>query len=147
MAIAAEKQAPGFSTAAEKAYRTLREKILTGEFAQGEKLSQRKMAALAGVSIIPVIEALVRLEHDGLVEYKPQWGARVPLLTEEKVRDLFAFREAIECQVARLLAGSLTTHQKQRLQELADQLAPRQILELHDDMAELAQHEDAPVGN
>lgn len=61
-----------FKTAADVAYDIIKDKILSGELKPGMKLSKRKMARLAGVSVIPVIEALNRLEADWLVESKPQ---------------------------------------------------------------------------
>lgn len=111
-----------FTTASERAYRVIREKILCGELEPGARLSQRKMAALSGVSIIPVIEALLRLEHDGLIEQRPQWGARVTMLTEERIRDLCLFREAIECQVARVLAPMLDEAGHEELRQMATHL-------------------------
>ena len=62
-----------FQTASDVAYQIISQKILDGEFPPGMKLSRRKMAEAAGVSVIPVIEALKRLESDSLVESKPQW--------------------------------------------------------------------------
>ncbi len=111
-----------FTTASERAYRIIREKILSGELEAGARLSQRKMAALSGVSIIPVIEALLRLEHDGLIEQRPQWGARVTVLSDERIRDLCLFREAIECQVARTLTETLDDAMMDVLKDMAVEL-------------------------
>jgi len=111
-----------FTTASERAYRIIREKILSGQLEPGARLSQRKMAALSGVSIIPVIEALLRLEHDGLIEQRPQWGARVTVLSEERIRDLCLFREAIECQVARTLTEKLDDAVMEELKNMATEL-------------------------
>jgi len=96
-----------FRTSAEVAYDLICSRILSGEFPPGTKLSRRKMAALTGVSIIPVIEALHRLEDEGLVESKPQWGSRVIELTPEVISDRYALREAVECQVVRILCNRL----------------------------------------
>ena len=52
-----------FQTASDVAYRIISQKILDGEFPPGMKLSRRKMAEATGVSVIPVIEALKRLEE------------------------------------------------------------------------------------
>jgi DNA-binding GntR family transcriptional regulator len=66
-----------------------------------------------------VIEALKRLEDDKLVESRPQWGSFVTVPTLEKVIETYQFREAIECQVARMVAVSLTPEQKEELGEIA----------------------------
>ena len=107
----------------ETAYDIIAGKILNGEFPPGEKLSIRAMAKLTGVSMIPVIEALHRLEHEGLVESFPRWGSRVVELTPETIRDRNSLREAVECQAARILAETeLSSDQRRRLQYLAEEL-------------------------
>ncbi len=111
-----------FKTAGQKAYDIIFRKIINGEFAPGFKLSRRKMAEVTGVSVIPVIEALNRLEEDGLVESKPQWGSFVTVPTQKKIEDMYVLREAIECQVARIMATKMTEAQEQQLREIAKAL-------------------------
>ncbi|PNV60208.1 GntR family transcriptional regulator [Clostridium sp. chh4-2] len=111
-----------FQTASDVAYRIISQKILDGEFPPGMKLSRRKMAEATGVSVIPVIEALKRLEEDRLVESKPQWGSFVTIPTLEKIKQSYQLREAIECQSARILSQSMTAEQKNILVEIATEL-------------------------
>ncbi len=111
-----------FQTAADVAYQIISQKILDGEFPPGMKLSRRKMAEVTGVSVIPVIEALKRLEEDRLVESKPQWGSFVTTPTVEKIREVYQLREAIECQSARHLAKHMTEGQRTVLMEIATEL-------------------------
>ncbi len=113
----------GFETAADTAYERIRAGILGGQFQPGTKLSRRKMAAFAEVSVIPVIEALHRLENDGLVESQPHQGSIVVELTHEKLQHYATLREALECQVAReLCKKELKQSEIQRLKELAQEL-------------------------
>ncbi len=112
----------GFKTAGQVAYDIISEKILAGVFEPGMKLSRRKMAELTGVSVIPVIDALNRLEEDGLVESKPQWGSFVTTPTRKKIIEMYMLREAIECQVARILADGMTSEQEKILREIAKPL-------------------------
>ncbi len=109
-------------TAAEMAYDIICRKIIGGEIPPGAKLSRRNMAKLTGVSIIPVIEALHRLEDEGLVESSPYNGSQVIQLTQETIADRYALREAVECQVARILAREMTPEQEDRLRRLAEEL-------------------------
>ena len=105
------------------AYDAIAEKILSGELPPGEKLSIRAMATLTGVSTIPVIEALHRLEYEGLVESFPRWGSRVVALTPETIRDRNALREAVECQAVRIVAETaISTEEQYWLRTLAEQL-------------------------
>ncbi|MFV0439807.1 MAG: GntR family transcriptional regulator [Lachnospirales bacterium] len=107
-------------TASEQAYEIISKKILTGEFPPGMKLSKRKMAAVTGVSVIPVIEALNKLEDEGLVESKPQWGSFVMIPTKEKIEDILVLREAIECQIAREVVCKITKEDEKELRELGE---------------------------
>ena len=108
-----------FQTAADLAYRIISQKILDGEYAPGMKLSRRKMADATGVSVIPVIETLKRLEEDRLVESKPKWGSFVTVPTKQKIIDSYQLREAIEAQSARYLAEHMTQLQHDELWEIA----------------------------
>ena len=111
-----------FITAPDVAYSIIVQKILDGEFPPGMQLSRRKMAEITNVSVIPVIEALKRLEEDGLVESKPKWGSYVTIPTVEKVSDSLEAREAIECQIARILSEKMTDEQFNELYQIAEEL-------------------------
>ena len=111
-----------FKTAADVAYEVICEKIIGGELRPGEKLTRRGMAQLTGVSIIPVIEALHRLENEGLVDSEPHFGSHVIRLTDDTIRDKFAMRLAVECQVARILAKHHSDEQIGHLTYLSDAL-------------------------
>src|SRR4051812_47175129 len=71
----------------------LAQRITRGESAPGERLTEPRLAELAGVSRSPVREALRILEGEGLVEITPRHGARV---THVGVRDA---RELYECRL------------------------------------------------
>lgn len=53
------------------AYRALRDAIVAGELAPGERLNDVELARWLGMSRTPVREALTRLEEGGLVQTKP----------------------------------------------------------------------------
>lgn len=117
-----QEENTGFITAGQIAYNIISQKILEGEFEPGMKLSRRKMADLTGVSVIPVIDALNRLEEDGLVESKPQWGSFVTIPTRKKIIEMYMLREAVECQVARILAETMNEEQENELRKIAKPL-------------------------
>jgi len=89
-----------------KVCRILKQRIQSGRLKPGERLVRRTIANDLNVSPIPVIEALYKLEKEGLVEHVPMQGARVKRLTMEQVRNDLVLREAIESQCARLLAAA-----------------------------------------
>lgn len=91
----------------ERVQRLLRQRIVQGGLRPGQRLVRRVLAKELGVSPIPVIEALHRLEQEGLVEHEPNVGARVRPLNLEQIQDDLVLREAIESQILRLLVGRL----------------------------------------
>jgi len=109
-------------TSGERTYQIILQKLLKGEFPPGMRLTRRPLAKMLGVSHIPVLEALKRLEQDGLIEYHPHWGAIVSVPTATRIHDVFLLREAVECQIARILADSLSDDQKAQLKKLATEL-------------------------
>jgi hypothetical protein len=93
---------------AQRAYLIMLERILRGDFAIGQLISRRKIAADLGISFLPASEALLRLECDGLLESRPRAGTRIRIPTREDVRGYFMVREALEVQAAIIFAGSST---------------------------------------
>ncbi|MCE9679634.1 GntR family transcriptional regulator [Shewanella sp. AS1] len=74
----------------------LREKILSGELGAGEALRQSALADSLNVSRIPLREALVQLEAEGLVKFEAHKGASVAPLSAKQVTELFELRALIE---------------------------------------------------
>ena len=85
----------------------LRRRIQNGALEPGRRLVRQALARELGVSPIPVIEALHRLEHDGLVEHVPNIGARVVAATPERSAGDRVLRCAIEGEIGRTLARRL----------------------------------------
>lgn len=105
-----------------EAYVLLRERILRGELAIGKVISRRKVAAELGLSLLPVSEALQRLEQEGLLESRPRAGTRVKIPTEQEVRGHYVVREALEVQSAKLFATVATAQERSQLQRLAERV-------------------------
>ena len=76
-------------TKQERAYRTIRERILSGEYGPGHRVVIGSLATELGVSALPVREAIRRLEAEGLVVFRPNAGAHVapadPFVFEEEM--------------------------------------------------------------
>jgi GntR family transcriptional regulator, rspAB operon transcriptional repressor len=104
---------------AEQAYQLILDQILQGTLPLGAAVSRRSLARQFGVSLVPVAEALQRLEVEGLVESRPRAGTRVRVPTVDEVRQQFEVREALECQSARLCAQRLTFHESLELKRAA----------------------------
>ena len=83
-------------TLGERVHAELRELLMSGELAPGQKMSLRSVAETLGVSIMPVREAVARLVSDRSLEVLPNRAVRVPLMSRVRFRELTAVRLAIE---------------------------------------------------
>ncbi|MFT6031759.1 MAG: DNA-binding GntR family transcriptional regulator [Arenicella sp.] len=99
---------------------TLRDAIITGEIAQGTKLSETKMAKELDVSRGPLREAIRRLEGMNLIMYIPQQGARVVTLSRELILQLYDTREALESKAVALAAVKMTSQEIDELHREID---------------------------
>jgi len=106
----------------EHAYHSIRNRILRGELPFGASLSRRILAEELGISIVPVGDALQRLENEGLVESRPRVGTRVRVPTPLAVRGHYIVREALETQAARIFAEKASSSERQEIKRMAEQL-------------------------
>lgn len=81
---------------------TLRNAIIDGTFKAGERLVERKVCDLLGVSRTLVREALRQLEAEGLVENAPYRGPSVAVLLPAQVQEIYEMRGALEGLAAKL---------------------------------------------
>lgn len=95
----------------------LREKILSGEIVAGQPLRQAALAEELNVSRIPVREALLQLEAEGLVTFEPHKGASATELNLDQVDELFELRAMIEGD---LLAASIVNISDEALAQATD---------------------------
>ena len=108
-------------TMQDKAYQEIKILILRKELPVAEFLSQRMLARRVNCTVIPVREALKRLENDGLIESVPRWGVRIPQDTEARVRDRYFLRETLEIAAVRRI-------REQRAAAAQEQLMARAVL-------------------
>jgi DNA-binding GntR family transcriptional regulator len=113
---------PERSSLSERAYLVIRGRILKGEMQLGSSLSRRKVAADLGMSMLPVAEALQRLENEGLVESRPRIGTRVFRPTADDIREHYEIREALESQAARLYAERASVADRLEMMAMAENL-------------------------
>jgi len=81
-------------------YNTLREAIFSGELRPGDAIREAHMARALHVSQPTVREALLQLEHAGLVTRSPQRETVVTRLTSEDIRERAALRVLLESEAA-----------------------------------------------
>jgi DNA-binding GntR family transcriptional regulator len=77
-------------------YRQLREAILGGELVPNQRLVEAEMSSTFQLPRAAVRTALVRLEHEGLIEREPHRGARVRRVSEQEAIEILQVRAALE---------------------------------------------------
>lgn len=91
----------------------LRDLILRGEFAPGQRLAEQQLAERLGASRTPVRAALVTLEQECLVQVNETGGYLVRQFTPREVADAIAVRGHLEGMAARLVAEHGVSRQLQ----------------------------------
>jgi DNA-binding GntR family transcriptional regulator len=101
---------------------SLRQRIMSGEFKEGDQLIQDAIAKEYDVSRIPVREALRQLEADGLVLLKMHKGAIVTSIPTEQIAELFELRALLECDLLSYAVPRMTPAHITAAQAILDQL-------------------------
>jgi DNA-binding GntR family transcriptional regulator len=99
-------QAP--TTVANYVAAEVRAGILQGRYPLGSRIDQQALADELGASIIPVREALRRLEAEGLVKIYPRKGAFVAEFPFQDLGEINLMRERLEALALELAIGRLT---------------------------------------
>jgi GntR family transcriptional regulator, trigonelline degradation regulator len=86
----------------------IRQAILTRRFVPGQRLIERELCELTGVSRTPVREALRQLESEGLVVMVPNRGPVVAEITADEAAEIYDARAALESLAARRFAERAT---------------------------------------
>jgi DNA-binding GntR family transcriptional regulator len=105
-------------TTQELVFEFLRNAILSGKLRGGSRLVQDKIATELNVSRVPVREALLQLESEGLVRMEAHRGASVVWLSPEEIAELFDIRGLLVTDAVRRAVPGLTDEQIERLEEI-----------------------------
>jgi len=114
--------APGARTMSDTVYNIVREAILSGALAPGEWLRQETLAEAIGVSRVPVRNALIRLDSEGLLTLHPRRGARVRPLSVARIDEVCRLRIMCERHALKLSMPRMTPERLAELGDLADTL-------------------------
>jgi DNA-binding GntR family transcriptional regulator len=105
-------------------YLRLREAIVHGELAPNQRLVEADVSSMFRLPRGAVRSALLRLEHEGLVEREPHRGARVRQVSEQEAVEILQTRAVLEGLAARHAALKRTDSEAAELQAiLAEQRA------------------------
>jgi DNA-binding GntR family transcriptional regulator len=112
------------------AYDILKEAIIKGTLAQGQKLIETQLSAQMNVSRVPVREAVKKLEQDGLVEKTDKRGFVVKIISKEEIDETFGIRALLESYAAFLATEHIDDGLIRKLDESME--AYKHVLEAGD---------------
>jgi DNA-binding GntR family transcriptional regulator len=110
------------AAAVERAYRTIRDGIVSGVYRPGDHLTAQGLAAASGISRTPVREAMRRLHSEGLIRFIANRGAFVTNLDERDVFKIYDLRVVLEGYAAETAAQEASSAQIDRLDQLAREM-------------------------
>ena len=100
----------------------IREAILSGALPAGSRLEQAKLADELHVSLVPVREALNKLEGEGFVQIIPRRGAFVTQTSIKDMEDLYFARRILEGEASFYAASNLTAADLRDLEASIDDM-------------------------
>lgn len=122
----------------EQAYRLIRERIESGRYVPGYRLVLAPIAGELGMSVVPVREAIRRLEAEGLVTFETNVGAQVSLIKETEYLHTMQTLALVEGSATALAAPSISADQiararaiNSRMRESLSHFDPQRFTELN----------------
>jgi DNA-binding GntR family transcriptional regulator len=109
-------------TASDEVAETLRQAIITGQFADGEELNQVELASHFNVSRVPIREALRRLQAEGLVTAEAHRRAVVVGFNHERIDEVYEIRALLEGFMLERGASKLDDKQLAALRRMCNEM-------------------------
>lgn len=107
---------------AERAYLTLKERIINRQYGPGYRLVLASIASELDMSVVPVREAVRRLEAEGLVTFERNVGACVTMIDERQYAHSMETLAIMDGAATALSAPNLTPEQLERAKRTNDLL-------------------------
>jgi DNA-binding GntR family transcriptional regulator len=114
----AVSEAPPTRSKSQRAYQSIKERIEGEELTPGYRLVLASIANELGMSVVPVREAIRRLEAEGLVTFERNVGARVSMIDDTQYRHSMETLAILEGAATALAARHLTAGDLRQAREL-----------------------------
>jgi len=108
---------------AEQVYLYLCNSIIRGRFNYGQTISTKQLAAELKVSMMPIREALKRLELEGIIEIKPRSMCVFRTPTRETILSAIAVRELLEVYCVKSAYNSVERERLKPLRAITEDMA------------------------
>ena len=119
--MSADRPTP-IESKSQQAYRFIRERIDDGRYVPGYRLVLGQIAKELDVSVVPVREAIRRLEAEGLVTFERNVGAQVALIKETEYLHTMQTLALVEGAATALAAPYLGADHLRRARELNERM-------------------------
>lgn len=106
----------------EQTYAELRRAIMSARFSPGEKLTVRGVAAMLGISSMPVRAAFTRLVAEKAVVQDANGSIYIPQMTRQHYKELIELRALLEGRAAEIAAALINTKELAALEKIAHDL-------------------------
>lgn len=123
-------------TLREQVTNKLRNKILTGELVPGTKIIETDLAEEFGVSRVPVREALLQIEQEGLVSYVSHVGCTVKNFTAQDVYEIYLLRGVLESLSVSMCDGQFSNSTIKKMEAILDKMTKVDSVERFDEIIE-----------
>ncbi len=124
-------------TLGQRVYSQLRDFLMVGGVAPGEKITLRQLTSAFGTSLMPVREAVQRLAAEGALEALPNRAIRVPIMTRARVGEILRVRLLLEGLAVEEAAKRIQPDAIRHLEALND--AMNADIQTHDESRRLFQ--------
>jgi DNA-binding GntR family transcriptional regulator len=118
----ANRKSTGTINLSDLAYEYISEKLLNGQLAPGQKISEPAFARELEISRTPVREAIQRLENEGLLKQVPSSGTYVAKLDRVPLIETYEIRLALETMAVRKVAKRARGRDLSRLKKCCDRM-------------------------
>jgi DNA-binding GntR family transcriptional regulator len=115
-------QAAEAGTTAHQAYQYIKERVISGGFSAGMRLTEEQLAREIGASRTPIREAMRLLMSDGFLVFTPNVGTFVRSWTAREIGEIFDLRIVLEAEITRLAGLHITESEIARLRTIQDRL-------------------------
>ena len=114
----------------DEVYAALRERILSRQFALGERLNLSQLEEQMGVSRTPLKDALNRLALEGLVEIQPRKGTFVVNPSRDEIAESFEVRRVLEVYAVELAVRRISESKLGQMRDMVKEL--RRLTDIED---------------
>lgn len=129
-------------TLADQVYGDLKELLLAGRAAPGERFTLRGLATAIGTSPMPVREAVSRLVAENALEVLPNRAVRVPLMPKARFAELRLIRASVEGLAAATAIVNGTAEELAEVERFADLFAAEREKRRPDGAAAMRHNKD-----